>query len=74
MNMPTKEESISVEIGGLDTAAIDTWTAVGDKIMATPPGILPLVPMVLSSWLCQISMCPRTKVLQYPKVHVSCIQ
>ena len=74
MNLPTKEESIGVVIAGFDPAAIHTLTAVGDKMMATPPGILPFVSMVLSSRLCRITMCPRTKVLQDPKVHAYCIQ
>ena len=74
MNLPTKEESIGVVIGGFNPASLHTSTAVGDKMMATLPGILPLDPMVLSSHLCQITMCPCTKVLQDPKAHVSCIQ
>ena len=61
-------------IGGFDPATLRDSTAVGDKIIAAPPGILPLVPMFLSSRLCQRTMCPRTRVLQYPKVQVSCIQ
>ena len=74
MNLPTKGDSIGVVIGGFDPAALHASPAVGDKMMATPPGILPLDPMVRYSWLCQISMCPRTKVLQYPKIQVSCMQ
>ena len=74
MNLPTKEESIGVVIGGFNPTALHASTDVGYKMMANPPGILPLVPMVLSSRLCQITMCLRTKVLQDPKVHVSCIQ
>ena len=58
-------------IGGLDPAALYALTSVGDRMMATPPGIMPLVPMVLSYWLCRITMCPRTRVLPDPKVHVS---
>ena len=71
MNLPTNEESNGVVIGGFDPAALHTSTAVGDRIMATPPGILNLVPMVLSSWLCRRTMCPRTRLLHDPKVHVS---
>ena len=74
MNLPTNEESKGVVIGGFDPAALHTSTAVGDRMMATPPGIIPLVPMVLSSWLFQRTMCPRTRVLPDPKVHVSCMQ
>ena len=61
-------------IGGSDPAALHASTVVGDRMMATPPGILPLVPMVLSSRLCRRTMCPHTKVLQDPKLQVSCIQ
>ena len=74
MNLPRKGESIDVVIGGFGPAALHASTAVGDKMMATPPGILPLDPMVLSSHLCQITMCPCTKAIQDPKVHISCIQ
>ena len=74
MNMPTKGESIGVLIGGFDPAALHASPAVGDKTIATPPGILHLDPMFRSSWLCQITMCLCNKVLQDPKVHVSCIQ
>ena len=49
MNLPTNGESIGVVIGGLYPAAIHASAAGGDRIMATPPGILPLVPIVLSS-------------------------
>ena len=58
-------------IGGFDPAALYAPTAIGDRMMATPPGILPLVPMVLSYRLCRRTMCPRTRVLPDPKVHVS---
>ena len=74
MNLPTKGESIGVVIGGFNPAALYAWPAVGDKMMATPPGILPLDPMVCFSWLCRINMCPHTKLLHDPKVHVSCMQ
>ena len=74
MNLPTKGESIGVVIGGFDPAALHASHAVGDKMMATPPGILPLDPMVRSSWLYWMTMCPRTNVLQDPKVQVSFMQ
>ena len=74
MNLPTKGESIGVVIGGFDTAALHASPADEDKMIATPPGILPLDPMFCSSWLCPITMCPSTKVLQDPKVQVSCMQ
>ena len=74
MNLPTKEESNGLVIGGFDPAAIHASTSVGDKIMATPPGILPLVHMVISYQLCRRTMCPHTSVLPDPKVYVSCIQ
>ena len=74
MNLPTKGDSISVVIGGFDHAALHAFPAVGDKIMATPPGTLPLNLMVHSSWLCQMTMCPYTNVLQDPKVQVYCMQ
>ena len=70
MNIPTNEESNGVVIGGFDPAALHASTAVGDRMMATPPGILPLVSMVLSSRLCQRTMCPRTRVLPDSKVHI----
>ena len=72
--MRTKEESIGVVIGGFDPAALHTLNAVGDKMMAFPPWIITLVPMVPYYRLCQRTMCPRTKVLQDPKVHVSYLQ
>ena len=74
MNLPMKGDSIGVVIGGFDPAALHASPAVGGKMMATPPRILSLDLMVHSSWFCQITMCPRTKVLQHPKVQVSCIQ
>ena len=74
MNLPTKGESIGVVIGGFDPVALHASHAVGDKMMATPPGIMPLDSMVYSSWLCLITMCPRTIILQGPKVQVSCMQ
>ena len=73
-NIPTNGESNDVVIGGFDPAALHALTAIGDIIMATPPGILPLVPMALSSQLCRRTMCPCTSVLTDPKVHVSWIQ
>ena len=51
-------DSVGVMIGGFDPAALHASTAVGDSIIATLPGILPLYPMALSSWLCQRTMCP----------------
>ena len=74
MNLPTKGESIGVVIGGFDPAALHASHAVGDKMMATPPGILPLDSMVRSSWLCRMTMCPHTNVLQDTKVQVSYMQ
>ena len=74
MNLPTNEESNGVVIGGFDPAALHTSTAVGDRMMATPPSILPLVPRFLSYWLCRRTMFPRTRVIHDPKVHVSFIQ
>ena len=74
MNLPAKGGSIGVVIGGFNPAALHAFYAVGDKMMATPPRILPLYPMVSSSWLCQMTMCPRTNVLPDPKVQVSCMQ
>ena len=74
MNLPTKGGSIGVVIGGFDPAALHASPAVGDKMMATPAGILPLDPMVRSSWLCRIATCPYTKVMQDTKVQVSCTQ
>ena len=71
MNLPTNGEFIGVVIGGFDPAALHASTAVGDSIIATPPGILPLIPMTLSSRLCQRTMCPRTSLLPDPIVHVS---
>ena len=71
MNLPMNGESICVVILGFDPAAIHASAAGGDRIMATPPGILPLVPIALSSWLCRRTMCPRTSVLPDPKVQVS---
>ena len=58
-------------IGVFGPAALYALTAVGDRMMATPPGILPLVSMALSSRLCLRTMCPRTRVLLDPKVQVS---
>ena len=49
MNLPTNGGSIGVMIGGFDPAALRALTDVGDRIMATPPGILPLDPMAVSS-------------------------
>ena len=71
MNLPTNGESNGVVIGGFDPATLHALTAVGDRMMATPPGILPLVTMVFSSWLCRRIMCPCTRLLHDPKVHVS---
>ena len=56
---------------GFDPVAIHASAPGGDRIMATPPGILPLDPMALSSWLCQRTMCPRTSLLPDPIFHVS---
>ena len=70
MNMPTNGDSVGVLIGGFDPTALHVSTAVGDIIIATPPGILPLGPMALSSRLCQRTMCPRTSLLPDPKFHV----
>ena len=58
MYLSMNGESIGVVIGGFDPAALHTSTAVGDSIIATLRGILPLDPMSLSSWLCQRTMCP----------------
>ena len=48
-NLPTNGESIGVVIEGSYPAALHALTAVGDSIMATPPGILPFGPMALYS-------------------------
>ena len=48
MNLPTEGESIGVVIGGFDPAALHASHAVWGKMMATPPGILPLYPMFRS--------------------------
>ena len=74
MNLPTNGESIGVVIGGFDPATLHALTAVGDSIIATLPGILPLDPMVLSSWLCRRTMFPQTSLLPYPTIHVSMMQ
>ena len=71
MNLPTNGESIGVVIGGFDPAVLHALTDVGDMIMSAPPGILPLVPMAVSSRLCQMTMCPRTSVLPDNIVPVS---
>ena len=60
-----------VVIGGFDPATLHASTSVGDSIIATPPGILPLDTMALSYWLCQRTMCPRNSLLPDPTFHVS---
>ena len=71
MNVPANGESICVVIGGFDPAALHASTAVGGSIMATPPGILPLDPMDLSSQLCRRTMCTWTSLLPDTTIHVS---
>ena len=71
MNLPTNGDSIGVVIGGFNPAALHAWTTVVDKIMATPPGILPLDPITLSSRLCQRTMCSQTRLLPGPIVNIS---
>ena len=53
VNLPTNGESVGVVIGGFYPAALHASTAVGGSIIANLPGILPLDPITLSSWLCQ---------------------
>ena len=74
MNLPTNGESIGVLIGGFNPAALHALTVIGDSIIATPPGILPLYPTALYSRLCQSTMCPRTSLLPDPEIHVSWMQ
>ena len=71
MNLTINGDSIGVVIGGYDPAALHALTAVGGTNISTPPGILPLDPMALSSWLCQRTMFPRKSLLPDPTIHVS---
>ena len=71
MNLSTNWGSIGVMLGGFDPAALRALTDVGDRIMATPPGILPLDPMAVSSHFCQKTMCSRTSLLPDPIVPIS---
>ena len=61
-------------IGGFNHDALHASTAVGGSIIATPPGILPLDHMALSSSLCWKTMCPQTILLPDPTVHFSLMQ
>ena len=58
INLPTNGESIGVVIGGFNPAALHASTAADVSIIATPPGILPLDTITLSSRLCQNTMRP----------------
>ena len=61
-------------MGGLDPTVFCIMIAEGDKIMATPPGILPLEPTVLFSLLWVSIRLPPTSTFELLVIHDSCMQ
>ena len=51
MNQPTNGESCGVVIGVFDPDLFQDSTAAVDRMITTPPGILPLDPIYISSRL-----------------------
>ena len=74
INQPTNGESCGVVIGAFDPAFFHASTAAGARMIATPPGIIPLDPISLSSQLRRNTMWSRTNLLPLPTIHVSWMQ
>ena len=59
-NIPTKFEVRGVVVGGFKPDSFHATTVDGARMVATPPGFLPLVSSTLLTLLCKKIVCTRT--------------